>query len=357
MGETGNLIGFYVMTVATASLENLIPNVPKWEGFITAPVRVPAELKDWVISMVNQKVQQLRVMIGGDTPADQTEDQWVNEVLGLPANHKPGDPLPTELATAIEDSKAERAAADVDRALIEQPAVAASAIALAETIPPEFTRAWLDWAASRDPGFDERAYIDGLKDEATADLPGAKTDLARLVADGVHIGEPLPSQPLTKRQAKQARRLERQKKAAGGKLQTVPADAETSNPLAEQYYKILPVYREQAAERLAEYNAFFDELERNGSTAKIRRFKGYLAETTSIDIWIDSPPYSLLELIDGAVCSEYREAINKAINHLQNAFYTTDKQREESNLDGRFYRIISEIIYCWSMSAAIAEDS
>lgn len=347
------------MSVAAVSLENLIPNVPKWEGFTTAPVRVPAQLKDWVISMVNQKVQELRIAFGGDTPADQSEQEWVNEILGLPTTHQPGDPLPCEVAAAVAESKAERVAADADQAFIEQPAAAESAIAVAETVPPEFTRAWLDWAASRDPGFNERAYIDGLKEEAAADLPGAKTDLARLVSDGVDIGEPLPSQRVTRKQAKQARRLERQKKAAGGKLQTVPAvpSPGTDHLVAEEYYKVLPVYREQSAERLAEYNAFFDELKARNMTGKIKRYQKYFAETTSIDVWLNEPPYTLLEFLEGSVLKVYRDAVNKAADHLTNTFYTTAEQRVEGNLDGRFAAIVREIIYCWSMSAVIAEDS
>jgi hypothetical protein len=352
------------MSIAAASLDNLIPNVPKWEGYKTAPVRVPEQLKDWVISMVNQRVQELRITIGVNSSAEQSEQSWANEVLGLPATHQPGDPLPDELVTAIAESKAERLGADNEQVQMEASTAAASAIAVNDVEPPTFTRAWLDWAAAKNPSFDERQYINWVKEEAAQNIPGAKNDLACLVADGVDIGQPLTSQSVSnasgRRQAKNARRLARQKKAAGGELQTSPAldRADKSNPLVEEYYRILPVYREQAAERLAEFNAFFEELEALKMMGKVRRFKGYLAQNFArpIEVSLSQPPLDLSDFLNSATRLDYSSAVTEAVDHLTQAFYSTDEQREESNLDGRFFQIVREIVFCWSMSAELATD-
>lgn len=348
------------MTVAAASLDNLIPNVAKWEGFTTAPVRVPEQLKNWVIDMVNQKVQELRIVFGAEPPADQEEQAWVNEIMGLPAEHKPGDPLPADLAAAVAEAKAQNTSIEVESVAIEPQAVAASAIAVVDKEPPTFTRAWLDWAARRDPDFDERQYINWVKEEAAQDLPGAKQDLARLVADGVNIGESLPVKKVLsdRQQAKQARRLERQKKASGGKLQTVPASTEKNCSLVDAYHKILPVYREQAAERLAEFNAFFEELERDNLTGKIKRFKGYLAKNFArpVEVSLSRPQLELSDYLNAATRLDYADGVRAAVDDLQRTFYATEAQRQEDNLDGRFYQIMREIVFCWSMSEVIAAD-
>lgn len=348
------------MTVAAASLDNLIPNVAKWEGFTTAPVRVPEQLKNWVIDMVNQKVQELRIVFGAESPADQEEQEWVNEIMGLPAEHKPGDPLPADLAAAVAEAKAQNTSIEVESVAIEPQAVAASAIAVVDKEPPEFTRAWLDWAARKDPKFDEPKYINDVKQEAAGGDPSAQRDLARLVADGVNVGDPIPAeQKLSRRQAKQARRLERQKKASGGKLQTVPTVSNILySPQAEEYYKILPVYRQQAAERIAEFNAFFDELKERNLTGKIKRFRGYLDQHLSkpIEVHLSKPPLSLLDFLDPSACGEYRDSVNAIVKELSEDFYATEAQQQEDNLDGRFYLIMQEIAYCWHLSAVIAAE-
>lgn len=91
------------MTVSAISLNNLIPSQANWSGLQTKPIRVPVNLVSRVLDMVNAWVTQLQVSVGADEP--ETEQQWVNQILGLPDDYQQGDPLPEALAAEVNKAK------------------------------------------------------------------------------------------------------------------------------------------------------------------------------------------------------------------------------------------------------------
>lgn len=336
------------MTVALASLENLIPQQPKWAGFVTRPIRLPEKLISRVLDMVNTWVQEIKIDIGEDTPEGQTEQEWINEMIGLPADHREGDPLPAVIKAEIAEIAAEPKS---------------ETAAIAEPEPPVFTRAWLDWAKRKNPDFNEAVYIQWVKDEAKQGLPGAKEDLATLKASGVDIGERVLS---PRQQAKNARRAARAEKANAGQ---VSKSVETVKPAARlamiddvtepDYADVLECFHEQARETLAEFNAFFEELEIAGKQGKIKRFNSYLERNSknllgSVEFWLSMPIMDETVYLDHAAMAFYSKEINSLTKELKDEFMKSDEQKKEGNLDNRFCRIMNDVWLCFSLACVAA---
>jgi hypothetical protein len=197
--------------VADASLQNLIPMPSRW-GMATKAIRVPLEFLEDIYTMIEEKVQQLKISVGNDTPAEQTEEEWIAEITGLPVGFKAGDELPAEIAEAITEMKRSR----TPQAIASEEAKTA---VIAEKDwtkePPRFTREWIEFRESEPNPKNwnwEQQYLPALLEEARNGDASAKAELLAFKANGVDISEPIVAEPtivIDKKQSKLARRKAR----------------------------------------------------------------------------------------------------------------------------------------------------
>lgn len=370
------------MAVAEASLKNLIPQPRNWPEFTTTPIRVPTELKDWVLDMIAQKVDEIRFSIGNMAPDEQTEQEWINEVCGLPPEYQTGDPLPEAIAAEIAQARSQNEAA---------------AAAEIDPEPPEYTQAWIDYqeAEPNPHGWTWRAYLAALREEAGNGDPGAKADLDRFKSNGVDIGAPLSDQQL----AKLARRAKREsgnaavifgdaakvvvlsvgsgqkrgdsktecdrqnhkgrqkliKKALEIRAKRQQREREKLAAVMVPYASVVPVYHQVVKDERANLDRLFEDLEQRGLKGKIKRYRAALSIPNfdleehlelfpTPDQYLDKSYKADRRIFTDAVCDEY-----------QRLFYSTDKQQEEGNTDGAFYLIICELIRAFEWAICLIE--
>lgn len=331
------------MTVAEASLKNLIPQPRNWAEYTTTPIRVPTTLKDWVLEMISNKVDELRFSIGNTAPSDQTEEDWVNEICGLPAGYEMGDPLPEPIAAEIAQARSQNAAADVEPASAEL-----------DPEPPEYTQAWIDYQES-DPnphGWTWRAYLAALREESRNGDPGAKADLDRFKSNGVDVGAPLSDRQL----AKLARRAKRE----SGNAAVIFGDAEKVRVLSvgsgqkrkyrppTRYERIFELYDRLQTECDRAYEALSEELNEKCLPGKNEKYHNFLEKWGARKLaglypsekkfndqqWLDSHYYAIRE----AVCAD-----------LVATFARPDKSPESN--DNRFVKVVRNGLTCWYYAA------
>jgi len=162
--------------VADVSLQNLIPMPSRW-GMATKAIRVPAQFLEDIYAMIEDKVQQLKIAIGSDTPADQTEDEWVAEITGLPVGFKKGDELPTEILEAIAEVKRSQTPEEIASEIINQ-----------RHDPDYGTHEWIDMmealARKNNSGWNWPEYLKMVQQEAREGFKEAKEELAILQSNG-----------------------------------------------------------------------------------------------------------------------------------------------------------------------------
>lgn len=333
------------MTVAEASLKNLIPQPRNWPEFTTTPIRVPAQLKDWVLDMIAQKVDQIRFSIGNMAPEAQTEQEWINEVCGLPVGYQTGDPLPEPIAAEVAQARSQNAAAVADF----EPAITE-----AELEPPEYTQAWIDYqeAEPNPHGWTWRAYLAALREEAGNGDPGAKSDLERFKSNGVDIGAPLSNQQLAKL-ARSAKRESGNAAAIFGDAAKVTVLSVGSNRKRKKkpqtrYQRIYERYDQLQTECDQAYVALCEELNEKCLPGKNEKYHNFLEKWGARKLaglypseekfgnqqWLESHYYAIRE----AVCAD-----------LVATFARPNKPAECN--DNRFVKVVRDGLTCWYYAA------
>lgn len=279
--------------VADVSLQNLIPMPSRW-GMATKAIRVPAQFLEDIYAMIEDKVAQLKIVIGADTPAEQTEKEWVNEILGLPADYQKGDPLPSEIQQEIDRAKtqaqsevtlvsANPAAREyfemMQNSQQQQPVEIQQTADLRDWTkePPQFTREWIEFRESGPNGWNwKQKYLPNLLEEARNGDASAKAELKAFKANGVDISEPVvvepsavaPSTVASKKQQanvekRQAKRDRREARAADKKKR-------------ETYKKINQKAVELAEEYGRKFDSFLYHIQETCTPGKLVQYKEFL---------------------------------------------------------------------------------
>lgn len=326
------------MTVAAASLDNLIPQSRKWAEFVTTPIRVPATLKNWVLDMVNQKVAELRVSLGAE-PTNSSEDVWIRQMIGLPDDYELGSDLPDIVKEEIAEIRSDAAVAfsqSGDTLDSHQP------LAVDETEPAPFTQAWVDWSEAQFPGWKWTEYLRALKQDVAAGSQDAKAEIAQFKANGVNVDDGSPRVNPDRRAAKMARRAERAKKSGVKQAPPVP-ELPDYDRVMHYYFGEIELFDEQLAE-------FYAELEERGLKGKIRRFQHCYREweaETMKNLYPTREQYA-----DTRWMAKNSQQRKTAQSELAAEFYATETQQSDDSLDGQFYNIM--MILVRSLSAAMA---
>lgn len=279
--------------VADVSLQNLIPMPSRW-GMATKAIRVPAQFLEDIYAMIEDKVAQLKIAIGADTPAEQTEEEWVNEILGLPADYQKGDPLPSEIQQEVDRAKTQAqsevtlvSANPAAREYFEkmQNSQQQQPVEIQQTAdrrdwtkePPQFTREWIEFRESGPNGWNwKQKYLPNLLEEARNGDASAKAELKAFKANGVDISESVvvepsavdPSTVASKKQQanvekRQAKRDRREAKAADKKKR-------------ETYYKVRAKAIEYEAEDREEFNNFLQYIQETCTPGKLVQYQEFL---------------------------------------------------------------------------------
>lgn len=329
------------MSVAATSLNNLIPQTRKWPDFSTIPIRVPENLKQWVLDMVNQKVAELRLAFG-DEPTDSSEDTWIKEIIGLPAEYQLTDDLPKEVKQEVANTAQAAVAVPQSKLTVfgDQSAI------FGEVEPALYTQAWIDWSEKQFPGWKWTEYLHELKKDVAAGHEDSKAEIASFKANGVDIGEG-PRVNSDRRAAKLARRAERAKKSGAKQHQTEPASE------LPDYEKVMDYYCDEihsVEQRLAD---FYAELNAVGLSGKLKRFQNYCDAIPLHEFKGFYPTPD--NYVDAKYMAKNKSERNLLANDLARLFYSTPTQQDVNNPDARFYQIMMDLVRSLSFAMAAAE--
>lgn len=340
------------MTVAQASLENLIPQPRKWQEFTTTPIRVPENLKNWVLSMIDQKVAELRFSIGNMAPSEQSEQDWINDVLGFPENYQDGDPLPENIAAAVQEAAAAKsAAAEVPAASTEAAEVPAADM---EPEPPNYTQAWIDWNVRNFKGWNWPEYLAAIKQDVREGHQSAKDDLAAFKCNGVDVGGPVVSD---KQAAKLARRAARAASNAAvsvggaavntrsGSGQTRKNSAAVVKPITK-YDRVKVKSDEIYLEVHKDFISFMQEIEQKCTPGKIDKYQAFFDKWDLDNLLIAVPSERIFNHSNPQMMELNFEADRRRVwVDLASTFEREDKPPE--HYDNRFASIIFRFLNCW----------
>lgn len=345
------------MTVSQASLKNLIPQPRKWSEFTTTPIRVPENLKNWVLEMIDQKITELRFAIGNIAPSEQSEQTWINEILGFPEGYQDGDPLPENIAVAVQEAAAAKlAAAEVPAAVAE--AAEVPAVVMPEPEPPDYTQAWIDWNVRNFPGWNWPEYLAAIKLDVREGHQSAKDDLAAFKRNGIDISGGGMNE---KQAARQAAKLAQSGNAAatfgsatarfgnsGDKPRAKVAATATANtkPVkykAADYRQVKTLYLAHRAECLDALGVFMLLVKETCTPGKLKEFDDWLVQHYCYDGNFEVyPPKS--EWCE-AWYLRYKKALEDHVIDLRMTFERQDKSRDCIN--NRFVDLVTLCLSAW----------
>ena len=332
------------MSVAATSLDNLIPQSRKWPEFSTTPIRVPANLKQWVLDMVNQKVAELRLTFGGE-PTDLSEDTWIREIVGLPADYQLGDTLPESVKQEVANitEQASVTVAHSGDAVCSDRSI----LIVDEVEPAPYTQAWIDWSEKQFPQWKWTEYLEALKLDVAAGCQDSKAEIANFKTNGVNVGD-APQVKLKGRAAKMARRAEQAEKSGARHCQSEPA------PELPDYDAMMDYYCDEIKSVEQRLTDLYTELSAAGLNGKIKRFQNY-CDTIPLHEFKGFYPTP-----EGYRDPKYM-AKNKAerdllAKDLEAVFYITPAQRDPDNFDARFYQIMMDLVRSLSFAIAAAQS-
>jgi hypothetical protein len=262
--------------VADVSLQNLIPMPSRW-GMTTKAIRVPLEFLEDIYAMIEDKVAQLKIAIGNDTPADQTEDEWVAEITGLPVGFKTGDELPTEIVEAIAEVKSK-----------QTPQQLANEITNQRHDPNYGTHEWIDMMEASPGGkWNWREYLKMVQQEARDGFEAAKEELAILKLHGwlepnfrckkpsnKGFGNTTTTKPVDRQQAKRDRRKTRaDKNPAVAKTNYKPKQL---TPLERFNYDRAVVFTKTVEDTRDELAIFLNKINNTFERGKLEQYLDFL---------------------------------------------------------------------------------
>lgn len=375
------------------SLQNLRPQSATWPGFATKPIRVPENLAQRVLDMVKTWVNELiaandpadvNVTVGADAP--ESEQEWANAIMGLPAGYKPGDPYPEALQTMIDAAREKKSAASA-------PETSQNPIAVAvdkdwNNEPERCTQAWIDFMQSEpNPhGWNWPDYLAALRQEAREGHDSAKTELEAFRSNGVAISggssstvQAAPSQTSPRQTANKQRREERRERrqakylvkknpyphavtssgaviyttnstnGRGEEVFNLPRVKPTAPPFEieaakrKRYQRVMAVFNSYAGKTLLALDAFFARLRSEGKTGKIRRFQPPL---DALKKWVITDAPTIADFYSPEYMDQYKVFHKNCKQDFINHFYSTPEQTQcyqvdgkdhHPNLDGEFY--------------------
>ncbi|PZO93039.1 MAG: hypothetical protein DI617_09160 [Streptococcus pyogenes] len=356
------------MTVAAASLQNLTPYPSTW-GLPTQPIRVPVQFLGKVKEMVQNLVQQLVIQEGNEAPKGQTEQEWANEILGLPADYKVGDPLPSDIAEELEQIKQQNAQTTALSDLLETE----------HTIAPEPTRGtrdWINWQQEACGGrWEFPVYLKMLREEAAEGDESAKAELMAFRRNGLDcLVTDDPAQ--SRKQAKLARRAAVAKRA-GAKVLDLSAieqlTAKRSPNTGKQHqgfgYHNHTVESDKNALKLGKRNdlffehiyqarisldKFLDEIKATCTPGKLEQYTDFLEDQNYC--WVNNLD-TQCEFINAVGTKGYVKALTKLRGELKFKFECNSagvlKHRDHN--DWVFSSLVRCLAVAWE-SIAIRED-